>query len=53
MHIPYLVKRLKNKQKQTDAITNQNKKLEALTNKDNNHEDIYKEIYNKLINRTN
>ena len=41
------------KQKQTDAITNQNKRLEALTNKDDNPKDIYKEIYNKPIYRTN
>ena len=33
--------------KQIDAITNQNKKLEALTNKDGGHKD--KEIFNELI----
>ena len=34
--------------KQVDAITNQNKRLEALTNK-NNHKSIYKEIFDKLV----
>ena len=33
--------------KQIDAITNQIKKLEALTNKDNDHKD--KEIFNVLV----
>ena len=33
--------------KQIDAITNQNKTLAALSNKDDHdHKDIYKEIYN-------
>ena len=33
--------------KQIDAITNQNKTLAALKNKDDHdHKDIYKEIYN-------
>ena len=33
--------------KQIDAITNQNKTLAALSNKDDyDHKDIYKEIYN-------
>ena len=35
-------------QKQIDAITNQNKRLEALTNNDD-HNSIYKEIFNKLV----
>ena len=33
--------------KQIDAITNQIKKLEALTNKDNDHKD--QEIFNELV----
>ena len=40
---------MKNKEKkQVDAITNQNKRLEALTNKDD-HKSIYKEIFDKLV----
>ena len=34
--------------KQTDAITNQNKGLEALTNKDD-HKNIYEKIFDKLV----
>ena len=34
--------------KQIDAITNQNKRLEALTNKDD-HKSIYKEIFDKIL----
>ena len=34
--------------KHIDAITNQNERLEALTNKDN-HKNIYKEIFNKVV----
>ena len=34
--------------KQIDAITNQNKRLEALTNKDD-HKSIYKQIFGKLV----
>ena len=34
--------------KQIDAITNQNEKLGALTNKDD-HKNIYKEIFDKLV----
>ena len=37
----------KTNKKQLDAITNQSKKLEALTNKDDDHKD--KEIFKKLI----
>ena len=33
---------------QKNAITNQNKKLEALTKKDD-HKSIYKEIFDKII----
>ena len=42
-------KQLKNKgKKQIDAITNRNKRLEDLTNKDD-HKSIYKEISGKLV----
>ena len=42
-------KRLKSQgKKQIDAITNQNQRLEALTNKDD-HKSIYKEIFDKLV----
>ena len=34
--------------KQIDAITNQNKRLNALTNKED-HKSIYKEIFDKLV----
>ena len=34
--------------KQIDAITNQNKGLEALTNKDD-HKSVYKEIFDQLV----
>ena len=34
--------------KQIDSITNQNKRLEALTNKDD-HKSIYKKIFDKLV----
>ena len=34
--------------KQIDAITNQSKKLAALTNKDHDHKDNYKEIFEEL-----
>ena len=34
--------------KQTDAITNQNKGLEALTNKDD-HKNVYEKIFDKLV----
>ena len=34
--------------KQIDAIKNQNKRLEALTNKDD-HKSIYKETFDKLV----
>ena len=34
--------------KQIDAITNQNKRLEALTNKDD-HKSLCKEIFDKII----
>ena len=40
-------KQLKNKGK-IDAITNQNKRLETLTNK-GDHKSIYKEIFDKLV----
>ena len=36
--------------KQIDAIANQNKGLEALTNKDD-HKSIYKEIFDQLVNK--
>ena len=40
---------MKNKEKkQVDAITNQNKRLEALTNKDD-HKSVYTEIFYKLV----
>ena len=38
--------------KQIDAITNQNEKLSALTNKNDNrddHRDIYKEVFDKIV----
>ena len=35
--------------KQIDAITNQSKKLATLTNKDDDHEDNYKEIFEQLV----
>ena len=42
-------KQLKNKgKKQIDAITNRNKRLEDLTNKDD-YKSIYKEISSKLV----
>ena len=42
-------KQLKNKgKKQIDAITNRNKRLEDLTNKDD-YKSIYKEISGKLV----
>ena len=34
--------------KQTDAITKQNKGLEALTNKDD-HKNVYEKIFDKLV----
>ena len=34
--------------KQIDAITNQRKKLLALTDKDDDHKDNYKEIFEEL-----
>ena len=36
------------KKKQIDAIANQNKRIEALTNKDD-HKSIYKEIFDKIV----
>ena len=36
------------RKKQIDAITNQNKRLEALTNKDD-HKSLCKEIFDKII----
>ena len=40
---------MKSKEKeQKDAITNQNERLEALTNKDN-HKNVSKEIFDKLV----
>ena len=36
------------RKKQIDAITNQNKRLEALTNKDD-HKSIYKEIFDRPV----
>ena len=38
------------RKKQMDAITNQNKRLEALTNKDSDHKD--KQIFNELVKKT-
>ena len=35
--------------KQIDVIANQSKKLEALTNKDDDHKVHYKEIFNELV----
>ena len=35
--------------KQIDVIANQSEKLEALTNKDDDHKVHYKEIFNKLV----
>ena len=51
-----MISHLKNKKetfeeqgkKQTDAITNQNKGLEALTNKDD-HKNVYEKIFDKLV----
>ena len=40
----------KQRKKQMDAITNQNKRLEALTNKDSDHKD--KQIFNELVKKT-
>ena len=40
------------REKPTDAVTNQNECLSALTNKDDHkddHKDIYKEIFEKLV----
>ena len=37
-----------NEKKQIDAITNQNGRLEAFTNK-NDHKSIYKEVFDKLV----
>ena len=34
--------------KQIDAFTNQSKRLESLTNRDD-HKSIYKEIFDKLV----
>ena len=40
---------MKNKEKnQIDAITNQNGRLEAFTNK-NDHKSIYNEVFDKLV----
>ena len=39
---------MKNKEKKIDAITNQNGRLEALTNKDD-HKSIHREIFDKLV----
>ena len=36
------------RKKQIDAITNQNKRLEALTNKDD-HKSLCKEIFDKIV----
>ena len=41
-------KRLKSKEKQKDAITNQKIRLKAFTNKDH-HKDIYKEILDQIV----
>ena len=55
LHILYWEKLLKNKndwrarKKQIDAITNQNKRLAALTNKDDDHKDNYKDIFEELV----
>ena len=38
-------KQLKRKGKKIDAITNQSKRFAALTNKDDDHKDNYKEIF--------
>ena len=37
------------KKKQTDAITNQNERQAALANKDDDHKDNYKKIFEKLV----
>ena len=46
-------KRLKSKEKKTDAITNQNKRLEAVTNNERlevlTNKNIYKGIFDKTI----
>ena len=40
---------MKSKERTIDAITKQNKRLAALTNKDDNHKDNYKKIFEELV----
>ena len=42
-------KRLKSKEKKIVAITNQSKRLAALNNKDGDHKDNHKEIFEELV----